>query len=148
MKRKLLGAILILGGMLTAAHADTWVMKDTIRPNGHERSMAAKHADARKCGAAHGGQSFNDAAAPNMQQCMLAHGWVLDHVTPDPVTRHARRSNDDNAPSVDNSSNDDWVRRQQDQDNTQQMLNTQQMINDQQMQNNQQQQQIIDDMNR
>jgi hypothetical protein len=116
--------------------------------NGHERSMAAKHADARKCGAARGGQSFNDAAAPNMQQCMLARGWVLDHVIPDQVTRHARRSNDDDAPPVDNSSNDDWVRRQQDQDNLQQMLNTQQMINDQQMQNNQQQQQIIDDMNR
>jgi hypothetical protein len=148
MKRKLLGAMLILGGMLTAAHADTWVMKDTMRPNGHERSKAAKYADSRKCGAPRDGRSFNDSDAPNMQQCMLAHGWVLDHVIPDPVTRHARRSNDDNAPSVDNSSNDDWVRRQQDQDNTQQMLNTQQMINDQQMQNNQQQQQIIDDMNR
>jgi len=43
------------------------------------------------------------------------------------------------------------VRRQQDQDNLQQMLNTQQMINDQQMQNDQmfqqQQQQMINDMN-
>ena len=145
MKRKLLGAILIFGGTLTAVHADTWVIKDTLRPNGRERSMAAKHADARKCGAARGGQSFNDAAAPNMQQCMLAHGWVLDHVIPDSVTRHARRSNDD-APTIDNSSNDDWVRRQQDQDNTQQMLNTQQMQNDQMFQ--QQQQQMINDMNR
>ena len=49
------------------------------------------------------------------------------------------------------SSNDDMVRRQQDQDNLQQMLNTQQMINDQQMQNDQmfqqQQQQMINDMN-
>ena len=42
MKRKLLGAMLILGGMLTAVHADTWVMKDTLRPNGHERSMARR----------------------------------------------------------------------------------------------------------
>jgi hypothetical protein len=152
MQRKWLGTMLILGGMLTAAHADTWVMKDTLRRNGHERSMAAKRADARKCGAARGGQSFNDAAAPNMQQCMLAHGWVLDHVVPDPVTRHARHSSDNDAPTVDNSSNDDWVRRQQDQDNTQQMLNTQQMINNQQMQNDQmfqqQQQQMIDNMNR
>jgi hypothetical protein len=144
--RKLLGTMLILGGMLTAVHADTWVMKDTLRPNGRERSMAAKRADARKCGAAHGGQSFNDDAAPNMQQCMLAHGWVLDHVIPDPVSRHARRSNDDYTPSVDNSSNDDMVRRQQDQDNTQQMINNQQMQNDQMFQ--QQQQQIINDMNR
>ena len=145
MKRKLLGAILIFGGTLTAVHADTWVIKDTLRPNGRERSMAAKHADARKCGAARGGQSFNDAAAPNMQQCMLAHGWVLDHVIPDSVTRHARRSNDD-APTIDNSSNDDWVRRPQDQDNTQQMLNNQQMQNDQMFQ--QQQQQMINDLNR
>ena len=25
----------ILGGMLNVAHADTWVMKDTLRPNQH-----------------------------------------------------------------------------------------------------------------
>ena len=143
MKRKLLGTMLILGGMLTAAHADTWVMRDTLRHNGHERSMAAKRADARKCGAAQGGRSFNDTAAPNMQQCMLARGWALDHIVPDPVSRHARRSNDDTAPPVDNSSNDDWVRRQQDQDNLQQMLNTQQMINNQQMQNDQMFQQHV-----
>ena len=79
MKRKLLGTMLILGAMLTAVHADTvypdtWVMKDTLRPSGHERSMAAKHADARKCSAARGEQSFNDASAPNMQQCMRARG--------------------------------------------------------------------------
>jgi hypothetical protein len=150
MTRKLLGAMLILGGMLTAAHADTWVMKDTLRPNGHERSMAAKRADASKCGAAQSGRSFNDATAPNMQQCMLARGWVLDHVVPDPVSRHARRSNDDDAPPVDNSSNDDQAQRQRDFDQ-QNFLNTQQMINDQQMQNDQmfqqQQQQMINDMN-
>ena len=67
---------------------------------------------------------------------------------PDPPTRHARSSNDTYSAPVDNSSNDDWVRRQQDQDNLQQTLNTQQMINDQQMQNDQQQQQIINDINR
>jgi len=78
--------------------------------------------------------------APDMQQCMLAHGWVLDHVIPDSVTRHARRSNDDDAPTIDNSSNDDWVRRQQDQDDTQQMQNDQMF--------QQQQQQMINDMNR
>ena len=151
MKRKLLGTMLILGGMLTAAHADTWVMRDTLRRNGHERSMAAKRADARKCGAAQGGRSFNDTAAPNMQQCMLARGWVLDRVIPDPPSRHARSSGDSYTPAVDNSSNDDWVRRQQDQDNLQQMISTQQMTNDQQMQNDQmfqqQQQQMINDMN-
>jgi len=146
MIRKLLATTLIFGGMLSAAHADTWVFRDTLRPNGHERSMAAKRADGVKCGAARDGHSFNDAKAPNMQQCMSARGWALDHVIPDPPVRHARSST--HTAPVDNSSNDDWVRRQQDQDNQQQMLNTQQMINNQQMQNDQQQQQIINDMNR
>jgi hypothetical protein len=86
-----------------------------------------------------------------MQQCMLARGWVLDRVIPDPPSRHARSSGDSYTPPVDNSSNDDWVRRQQDQDNLQQMISTQQMTNDQQMQNDQmfqqQQQQMINDMN-
>ena len=82
---------------------------------------------------------------------MLARGWVLDHVIPDPPPRHARTSDDSDTAPVDNSANDDWVRRQQDQDNLQQMLNTQQMINNQQMLNDQmfqqQQQQMINDMN-
>ena len=149
MIRKLLATTLILGGMLTAARADTWVFKDTLRPAGQERSMAAKRADGVKCGAARSGQSFNDAKAPNMQQCMSARGWGLDHVIPDAPTRHARYSRN---PPVDNSGNDDWVRRQHEQDNQQQTLNTQQMINNQQMQNDQQaqqqQQQMINDMNR
>jgi hypothetical protein len=77
--------------------------------------------------------------------CPRAAG-LLDHIIPDPPARHARSST--HAAPVDNWSNDDWVRRQQDQDNQQQNLNTQQMINNQQMQNDQQQQQIVNDMNR
>ena len=150
MQRKLLGTILstilILGGTLTAAHADTWVFKDTLRPGGHERSMAAKRADGAKCGAERGGRSFSDAAATNMQQCMSARGWALAHIIPDRPTRHARSSNDTYTP-VDNSSNDDQAQRQRDTDQ-QNSDNTQQMINNQQMQNDQQQQQIINDMNR
>ena len=147
MIRKLLATTLILGGMLTAAHADTWVFRDNLRPNGHERSMAAKRADGVRCGAARSGQSFSDAKAPNMQQCMSARGWALDHIIPDPPTRHARWSTGTYTPA-DNSNNDDGVRRQHEQDNLQQMNDTQQMINNQQMQNDQQQQQIINDMNR
>lgn len=63
----ILGTMLILGGMLTTAHADTWVFKDTLRPNDHDRSMAAKRADGRKCGASRGGRSFADAIAQNFQ---------------------------------------------------------------------------------
>ena len=85
-----------------------------------------------------------------MQPCMLSRGWALDHVIPDPPSVHARHSGDP-SPPVDNSSNDDWVQRQRDQDNLQDMINTQQMINNQQMLNdqmfNQQQQQMIQDMN-
>jgi hypothetical protein len=151
MQRMMIGAVLILGGMLNAANADTWVFKDTLRPNGHDRSMAAKRADGRRCGASPGGRSFDEAKAPNMRDCMWTRGWALDHIIPDPPTAHAhaRNSDDDSSPPpIDNSSNDDWARRQQDQDNLQQMLNTQQMLNDQQMMINQQQQQISDDMNR
>jgi hypothetical protein len=151
MKRMIIGSALILGAMLNAANADTWVFKDALRPHGHDRSMAAKRADGRKCGAAPGGRSFDEAKAPNMRECMLSRGWVLDHIIPDPpsVNARARNSEDDSPPPpIDNSSNDDWVQRQRDQDNLQQMLNTQQMLNDQQMLNNQRQQQIIDDMNR
>ena len=147
MKRAIVAATLILGGMLDAAHADTWVFRDTLRPDGHDRGMAAKRADGRKCGTVHG--SFKDGTG--FGECMAARGWVLDHVIPDPPSRHARNFRHHDSPSVDNSSNDDWVQRQRDQDNSQQMLNTQQMINNQQMQNDQmfqqQQQQMINDMN-
>jgi hypothetical protein len=136
MQRMMIGTVLILGGML--------------RPKGHDRSMAAKRADGRRCGASPGGRSFDEAKAPNMRECMWSRGWALDHIIPDPATAHARARNsedDSPPPPIDNSSNDD-SRRQQDQDNLQQMLNTQQMLNDQQMMINQQQQQISDDMNR
>jgi hypothetical protein len=145
---------LLFTGTLQAAKADTWVFKDMQRPNGHDRSLAIKRADARKCGADRSGRSFSDTRAHNMQDCMFALGWTLDHVIPDPPSPHARASvaNDSSpSPPIDTSSNDDWVRRQQDQDNLQQMLNTQQMINDQQMMNNQmmqdQTQQMINNMN-
>jgi hypothetical protein len=36
MKRRIVAAALILGGMLNAAHADTWVFRDTLRPGGHD----------------------------------------------------------------------------------------------------------------
>lgn len=147
MNRAIVAATLILGGMLNAAQADTWVFRDTLRPGGHDRGMAAKRADGRKCGTVRG--SFKNGTG--FEPCMAARGWVLDHVIPDPPSRYARNSRHGGGPSVDNSSNDDSVQRQRDQDNTQQMLNTQQMINDQQMQNDQsfqqQQQQMINDMN-
>jgi hypothetical protein len=143
-----IGAVLMLGSALSAARADTWVFRDNLRPNGHDRSMAAKRADARKCGANRSGRSFSDASAPDMRDCMFARGWVLDHVIPDPPSVQANNpGNADDSPPVDNSSNDDWVQRQRDQDNLQDMINNQQMLNSQQMQNDQMFQQQQQQMN-
>jgi hypothetical protein len=129
MKRTMIGAVLILGSMLSAAHADTWVFRDTLRPNGHDRSMAVKYADGRKCGTSH--NMFSDGAS--FEQCMQTRGWTLDHIIPDSPSagsRFAGPSYDDSAP-VASSNDDSWVQRQQDQA-LQDMVNTQQMVNDQQ----------------
>src|SRR6202165_1401977 len=92
MKRKLLGTMLILGGMLSAARADTWVFTDTLRPNGHERSMAAKRVDFRRCGADRGARSVDNATAPNLQQCMRARLGARSHRFRFPVApRYARQ---------------------------------------------------------
>jgi hypothetical protein len=142
-----LSTTLLLVGMLRAAHADTWVFRDTLRPNGHDRSVAAKRADGRRCGASLSGRSFSAAAAPNLRACMSVRGWALDHIIPDPPSARARVAGDDSpAPQIDTSANDDMARWQQDQDNLQQTINNQQMVNDQQMLNDQmfqQQQQMI-----
>jgi hypothetical protein len=42
--------LLVLYGRIGAASAETDVFRDTLRPGGHHRSMAAKFADGRKCG--------------------------------------------------------------------------------------------------
>jgi hypothetical protein len=144
----MLGTVLILAGMLNAAHADTWIFKDTLRPGGQDRGMAVKRADGRKCGSSH--DTFKDGSP--FVECMRSHGWALDHIVPDPSPVRVRGYVTRNSAPSYNSSGDDWVARQRDQDNTQQMINNQQMLDNQQMQNDQQaqqqQQQMINDMNR
>jgi hypothetical protein len=83
MKRLILGT-LILVGMLSAESADTDVFRDTLRPGGHDRSMAAKLAGGRKCGVTRQ-HTFTDSLA--FQACMQSHGWVLDHVIQDRSAR-------------------------------------------------------------
>jgi hypothetical protein len=85
MERAILCTLLILGGMLNAARADTWVFRDTLRPNGQERGMAAKRADGRKCGLTRR-NTFSDGDA--FMQCMQTHGWARDHVIPDRSARY------------------------------------------------------------
>lgn len=68
---------------LGAANADTYYFRDVLRPNGHERSMAAKFADGRACGAT-AGHTFSNV--PAFETCMRARGWVFDHYKADPPT--------------------------------------------------------------
>ena len=84
MKRLALGAALIAYCMLGAASAETDVYRDTLRPGGHDRGMAAKFADGRKCGLTRQ-NTFTDRAA--LEACMQAHGWILDHVVQDRPAR-------------------------------------------------------------
>src|ERR1017187_2787125 len=131
MKRTIMGTMLILGGMLTAAHADAWVFRDTLRPHGHARSLAAKRADGRKWGTSH--NMFEDGGILRTMHARPRLGVRSRHprsaVRPRAQLRHRRPY----PPPIDSSLNDDLVRRQQDQNNIQQMLNQQQMINDQQI---------------
>jgi hypothetical protein len=69
---------------LTATRADTYHFKDVLRPHGHQRSLSAKFADGRSCGAS--GSHFSGDVT-GFEQCMRAHGWVVDRYTPDPKPR-------------------------------------------------------------
>jgi hypothetical protein len=81
-------AVFSLGGVLGAA-AETDIYKDVKRPNGHVRSMAAKRADIRACGAING---VSDRDFPKSDACMRAHGWVIARVVPDTTSSRRRWS--------------------------------------------------------
>ena len=63
-----------------AAHAETEIFKDVLRPNGVERSQAQKFADGRACGST-ANDTFTNV--PAFEKCMRAHGWVVDQVKAD-----------------------------------------------------------------
>jgi len=69
----------------SAAHADTAVFRDVLKPNGHARSRAEKLADGATCGMSpkHG----ISVIMPVFNKCMAAKGWVFDHFQPDPKAR-------------------------------------------------------------
>jgi hypothetical protein len=77
-------------------------------------------------------------------RCMRTYGWVLDHVIPDPPSAYVHTPSYGSNPPVDNS-NDEAIRRQQEQDNIQQWTNQQNQSDIQRMNQEQfdQQQQII-----
>ena len=68
------------------ATADTYILKDVLRPNGHARSMAAKFADFRACGYRKGA-SVSDAEVARIDACMRGRGWALDYIVPDRAQR-------------------------------------------------------------
>jgi hypothetical protein len=88
---------LLTTALLTAftfsAAAETNIYKDVAQPNGHPRSLAAKHADIRACGGARG---VSDAEYWRVDACMRAHGWAIDHVIPDPPRQEPREDPDHN----------------------------------------------------
>jgi hypothetical protein len=75
------GAILAAVSLTAAQADDIAYFRDTLRPNGHERSAAARRADGRGCGA---GPDLTIGFMPAFQTCMSGKGWVLDHYGPDP----------------------------------------------------------------
>src|SRR5215469_3148033 len=79
-----LGTALVILSVGAAQAEDAYHFKDVLRPNGHERSLSAKLADGRSCGAK--GGHFSGDPAP-FEQCMRAHGWVVDRYTPDRKAR-------------------------------------------------------------
>ncbi len=43
----ILASLLVLAGAVQASASDTYVLRDTLQPGGHDRSLAAKRADGR-----------------------------------------------------------------------------------------------------
>jgi hypothetical protein len=85
--RRIAGATALLTVLsASAAYADTYHFKDVLKPHGHQRGKPAMLADARPCGAT--GTSFSGDLR-KFEQCMRAHGWVVDRYTPDTKTRVA-----------------------------------------------------------
>ena len=77
MKRTAL-ALLLLAGTIAAAQADTYTFRDILKPNGKARSMAAKKADGRKCGAA--GDYFPTQDTERFTACMRGLGWTVGNI--------------------------------------------------------------------
>jgi hypothetical protein len=83
-RRSAAAAVIVAVLAVSAAHADTYHFKDVRKPHGHARSLSAKFADGRSCGASGTRFSGNVNA---FEQCMRNHGWVVDRYTPDPKPR-------------------------------------------------------------
>jgi hypothetical protein len=74
-------AVFPLSEVLGAAAAETVIYRDIRKPNGQERGMTEKQADFAACGHP---VPVDLRDFPKFNTCMRAHGWVIDHVIPDP----------------------------------------------------------------
>ena len=149
MKRSMIAAIMLLGTGLTAHALETDVWNDIRKPwRSNAEIQRAVKADAKACEREVGVQ--RGPLTTKFKECMLRHDWTFSHIKPQPAPRtvvHRYNSNGGSGPSSFDSSNDDAVRNQRDQDNTQQMINNQQTFDNQQRMNDEQasqnQQQMI-----
>jgi hypothetical protein len=148
MKRSIIAAIMLLGTGLTAHALETDVWDDIRKPWRSDAEMqGAVKADAKACEREVGVQ--RGPLTTKFKECMLKHDWTFSHIKPQPARRTVvhRYNNSGSGTSSFDSSNDDAVRNQRDQDNTQQMINNQQSFDNQQRMNDEQasqnQQQMI-----
>jgi hypothetical protein len=106
------------GAAAGQSYSDTYVMKDVRSPPGHARSLAAKLADARACGASRDAV-VSDANLPAALDCMNARGWAVARVVPNESARPAAPSSasDDQAASDEEAANEaaeqSWAATQQ-----------------------------------
>ncbi|HEX3937373.1 MAG TPA: hypothetical protein VHX43_07695 [Xanthobacteraceae bacterium] len=80
-------AILMALSLQAAAADDIAYFKDVLDPGGHARTMTAKVADARACGAS--GRRIT-VLMPAFENCMSGRGWALDHYGSDPASTRPR----------------------------------------------------------
>jgi hypothetical protein len=90
LRRTILATAILTALSLQAAAADDIAyFKDVLNPGGHARTMAAKVADARACGAS--GRRIT-VLMPAFENCMSGRGWALDHYGPDPAEARPRNT--------------------------------------------------------
>jgi hypothetical protein len=133
MKRSIIAAVMLVGTVLTAHAVENDVWNDIRQPWRSNAEMdSAVKADARACEREVGVQ--RGPLTAKFKKCMLRHDWQFSHAT---RTRSSPTVVRNNGTPADNS-NDDMVRIQREQDNTQQMINNQQMLDNQQRLNDEQ----------
>ena len=88
-KRTAVAGLMLIVLSVGGARADSYHLKDVLRPSGHERTLSEKRTDGRACGSDQNNQFKNVAS---FKKCMRVHGWVVDKYTPDPKPRNAARS--------------------------------------------------------